>query len=92
MQPQPPCNGLLIRTHWFSQVCCLPVAALVKELQMHFAIAYTRDDFETVIAMLGQQRIDASAMITDVVTLEDMPSAFEALRSPTSQCKVLTEL
>jgi (R,R)-butanediol dehydrogenase/meso-butanediol dehydrogenase/diacetyl reductase len=45
-----------------------------------------------VIAMLGQQRIDASAMITDVVTLEDMPSAFEALRSPTSQCKVLTEL
>ena len=70
----------------------VPVAALVKELQMHFAIAYTRDDFETVIAMLGQQRIDASAMITDVVTLEDMPSAFEALRSPSSQCKVLTEL
>ena len=70
----------------------MPLAALLKELQMHFAIAYTRDDFATVIAILGQQRIDASAMLTDVVSLEDMPSAFEALRSPSSQCKVLTEL
>lgn len=70
----------------------VPLAALLKELQMHFAIAYNRDDFETVIAMLGQQRIDASAMVTDIVKLDDMPSAFEALRSPSSQCKVLTEL
>ena len=70
----------------------IPLQALVKELRMYFAIAYTRDDFETVIAMLGQKRIDATAMITDIVKLDDMPAAFEALRSPTSQCKVLTEL
>jgi 2-desacetyl-2-hydroxyethyl bacteriochlorophyllide A dehydrogenase len=70
----------------------VPVLALVKELRLYFAIAYNRDDFETVIAMLGQQRIDATAMVTDVVTLDEMPAAFEALRSPTSQCKVLIEL
>jgi (R,R)-butanediol dehydrogenase/meso-butanediol dehydrogenase/diacetyl reductase len=70
----------------------VPVLALVKELRLYFAIAYNRDDFETVIAMLGQHRIDASAMITDVVKLDEMPAAFEALRSPTTQCKVLTEL
>jgi (R,R)-butanediol dehydrogenase/meso-butanediol dehydrogenase/diacetyl reductase len=70
----------------------IPVQALVKELSLYFAIAYTRDDFETVIAMLGQKRIDATPMITDIVKLDDMPAAFEALRSPTSQCKVLTEL
>jgi (R,R)-butanediol dehydrogenase/meso-butanediol dehydrogenase/diacetyl reductase len=68
----------------------MPFLALVKELSMQFAIAYTRDDFETVIAMLAQGRIDPSAMVTDVVSLDDMPAAFEALRNPSHQCKVLT--
>jgi len=30
-------------------------------------------------------------MITDVVTLDELPSAFEALRHPTHQCKVMLE-
>ncbi len=69
----------------------IPLQALVKELRLQFAIAYTRDDFETVIAMLAQGRIDATAMITDVVNLDQMPDAFEALRTPSHQCKVLTK-
>jgi (R,R)-butanediol dehydrogenase/meso-butanediol dehydrogenase/diacetyl reductase len=70
----------------------MPFLALVKELQMQFAIAYTRDDFETVIAMLAQGRIDGSAMVTDIVSLDEMPAAFEALRNPSHQCKILTKL
>ena len=70
----------------------LPFPALVKELALQFAIAYTREDFETVIAMLAQGRIDASPMVTDIVSLDDMPEAFEALRTPSHQCKVLTKL
>ena len=31
-------------------------------------------------------------MITDIVSLEEMPEAFEALRTPSHQCKVLTRL
>ena len=69
----------------------MPFLALVKELQLQFAIAYTRDDFETVIAMLAQGRIDGSAMVTDIVSLEEMPAAFEALRTPSHQCKILTK-
>ena len=70
----------------------VPLAALAKELQLQFAIAYTRDDFETVIAMLAQNRVSGEAMVTDVVSLDDMPAAFEALRNPSHQCKVLTRL
>ena len=70
----------------------LPFPALIKELAIQFAIAYTRDDYETVISMLAQGRIDASPMVTGVVSLEDMPAAFEALRTPSDQCKVLTRL
>ena len=68
----------------------MPLLGLLKELQIQFAIAYNKDDFETSVAMLGGGRIDISPMITDVVSLEEMPAAFEALRSPSHQCKVLT--
>lgn len=70
----------------------MPFVALVKELRFQFAIAYTRDDFETVISMLAQGRLEASEMITDIVPLKEMPEAFEALRTPSHQCKVLTRL
>jgi len=36
--------------------------------------------------------VDASAMITDVVGLTEVPHAFEALRRPAHQCKVLIDL
>jgi 2-desacetyl-2-hydroxyethyl bacteriochlorophyllide A dehydrogenase len=69
-----------------------PFFGLVKELRILFAIAHTKDDFETVVAMLAAGRIDASAMITDVIGLDELPDAFEALRTPSTQCKVLTKL
>jgi 2-desacetyl-2-hydroxyethyl bacteriochlorophyllide A dehydrogenase len=70
----------------------MPFFGLVKELQIQFAIAYTRDDFETCVAMLGERRIDVSPMVTDIVTLDELPTAFEALRAPSHQCKVLTRM
>ena len=36
--------------------------------------------------------IDATAMITDVIGLDDVPDAFEALRTPSHQCKVIIDL
>ena len=70
----------------------LPFPALIKELSIRFAIAYTHGDYDTVISMLAQGRIDASPMVTGVVSLDEMPLAFEALRSPSDQCKVLTRM
>lgn len=70
----------------------MPFFGLVKELQIQFAIAYTRDDFDTCVAMLGEGRIDVSPMVTDIVSLDAMPAAFEALRTPSHQCKVLMQL
>lgn len=69
----------------------MPFFGLIKELQIQFAIAYTRDDFETCIAMLAEERIDVSPLVTDIVSLDELPEAFEALRTPSHQCKVLTK-
>ncbi|MGI9284221.1 MAG: zinc-binding dehydrogenase [Pseudomonadales bacterium] len=70
----------------------LPFFGLVKELQIQFAIAYTKDDFETCVAMLTERRINVTPMVTDVVSLDELPQAFEALRTPSHQCKVLAKL
>ena len=70
----------------------MPFFGLIKELQIQFAIAYTRDDFETCMAMLAEGRVDVSPMVTDVVSLDELPQAFEDLRTPGHQCKVLTRL
>lgn len=68
----------------------MPFFGLVKELNIQFAIAYTKDDFETCVAMLAEKRIDVSPLVTDIVSLDELPEAFEALRTPVDQCKVLT--
>ena len=70
----------------------IPFFGLVKEVRIQFAIAYTRDDFDTCVAMLGERRIDVSPMVTDIVSLDELPDAFEALRTPSHQCKVLTRM
>jgi 2-desacetyl-2-hydroxyethyl bacteriochlorophyllide A dehydrogenase len=68
-----------------------PVMAVVKEIELRFVVAYRRQDFELAIEMLDRGRIPGREMITDVVGLGAFPSAFEALKKPTTQCKVILE-
>jgi (R,R)-butanediol dehydrogenase/meso-butanediol dehydrogenase/diacetyl reductase len=68
-----------------------PFVAVTKELTLLFVVAYERRDFELAVAMLDQRRIASDEMITDVVGLDDFSQAFEALKRPTHQCKVLLE-
>ncbi|MEM6709726.1 MAG: alcohol dehydrogenase catalytic domain-containing protein [Pseudomonadota bacterium] len=69
-----------------------PLLALTKELQIQWALAYDKEDWDFTIEMMVAGRIDASPMITNVVSLDELPAAFEALRSPTDQCKVIIDL
>ncbi|HTO52937.1 MAG TPA: zinc-binding dehydrogenase [Myxococcota bacterium] len=68
-----------------------PALAVIKEVDVRFVVAYQRSDFELAIEMLDRGRIEAHDMITDIVGLSAFPSAFEALKSPTHQCKVILE-
>jgi len=67
----------------------VPVIALMKELSVRFTVFYNRADFGHVIDMLRTGRIDPRPMITDLVDLDGLPDAFDALRSPSTQCKVI---
>lgn len=66
-----------------------PARAIMKELDVSFAFVYTKADFEFTIEMLGRQRIDAAGLVTDHVGFDAFPAAFEALKRPSDQIKVL---
>ena len=67
----------------------VPMTALLKELQVIFVAFYNRADFAHTIAMLHAGRIAPTGMITDLIDLDGLPDAFEALRTPSTQCKVI---
>jgi 2-desacetyl-2-hydroxyethyl bacteriochlorophyllide A dehydrogenase len=69
----------------------LPLMGIVKELELQFVLGYRPADFDYVIAMIASDRIDVSHMVTDIVNLNGLPAAFEALRKPSHQCKVMLE-
>lgn len=67
----------------------LPVIGVVKELTLQFVLGYRPADFDYVIEMIAKDRVEVQHMITDRITLDQLPDAFEALRKPTTQCKVM---
>jgi (R,R)-butanediol dehydrogenase/meso-butanediol dehydrogenase/diacetyl reductase len=68
-----------------------PLAGILKETSVHFVLAYELADFQYVVAMLEQGRIDPSPMVTDRIALAEVPDMFETLATPTTQAKVLID-
>ncbi len=69
----------------------MPLLGIIKELNLQFVLGYRPADFDYVIAMIAKDRIDVSPMVTDIIDLDELPAAFEALRKPVHQCKVMLE-
>lgn len=63
--------------------------AYTKEPTVRFPATYTRPENEFIMDMIAQGRIDPSPLISHTISLDELPEAFEALRSPTDQCKVV---
>jgi (R,R)-butanediol dehydrogenase/meso-butanediol dehydrogenase/diacetyl reductase len=67
----------------------VPITALMRELTLHFVVYYRMADFAYTIAMIDAGRIDPAAFVTDRISLDQFPAAFEALKHPSTQAKVL---
>ena len=67
----------------------MPVLSGAKELTIQFVSYYRHGDFALTVDMLGAGRIDPAPMVTDRIGLDALPAAFEALREPSTQCKVI---
>ncbi|MBE0596497.1 MAG: alcohol dehydrogenase catalytic domain-containing protein [Desulfuromonadales bacterium] len=69
----------------------VPALAMLKEISFKFSIGNNKAEFQFIADMMAADRINMRPLITDLVSLSDLPTAFEALRRPVHQCKVLWE-
>jgi (R,R)-butanediol dehydrogenase/meso-butanediol dehydrogenase/diacetyl reductase len=78
--------GLCLARDWL-----MPFTGLSKEVRLQWAQGSSLSQFATVADVLASGAVEPRAMVTDTVSLEALPAAFEALRRRTSQCKVLVD-
>jgi (R,R)-butanediol dehydrogenase/meso-butanediol dehydrogenase/diacetyl reductase len=69
-----------------------PHECINKNLSIDFSAGYTRADFETTINALATGAIKPEPMITDVVSLDEVPAMFERLHQPNGPAKVMIEM
>lgn len=69
----------------------MPLVCAMKELSIQFCAYYTHQNYQLTVDMLAAERIDPLPMVTDRIGLDALPAAFEALRKPSTECKVLVE-
>ena len=69
----------------------LPFQLVTKELTLQASAFYEVRDFEIAADVLDREGDAPRAMVTDLVGLDALPAAFEALRHRSSQCKVLVD-
>lgn len=69
-----------------------PFQTMVKEVQIHCSMLYDLNEFEMAVDVLNAGVVTPRSMVTETVTLSDLPMAFEALRHRTTQCKTLIDV
>lgn len=67
----------------------IPQRAMARELEIRFVMGYAKAEWQRVLQLIDAGRIDPAPMVTDIVDLDGLPAAFEALRRPGGQIKLL---
>jgi (R,R)-butanediol dehydrogenase/meso-butanediol dehydrogenase/diacetyl reductase len=67
----------------------VPGAAAMKAITLRFPLAYSFQDFVDVADVMDAGHVDPKVLITSTVSLNDLPAAFEGLRGPNTETKVL---
>jgi len=68
-----------------------PFVALMKEVELRFAVYYRRSEFTTAASLIGRGSLDPRPFVTKTVSLDDIDAAFAALHANRSERKVLVE-
>jgi (R,R)-butanediol dehydrogenase/meso-butanediol dehydrogenase/diacetyl reductase len=66
-----------------------PFWAMSKELDLRFAIYYGREDFTDTLDALEAQRLDVRSMVTETISLEELPDRFAQLERDPDAGKVI---
>ena len=67
----------------------VPMSGIFKEVNVQFILGYGKPDWRLVLNLLDSKGIDSAPMITNIVSMNELPHEFEALRKPSTQIKLL---
>jgi 2-desacetyl-2-hydroxyethyl bacteriochlorophyllide A dehydrogenase len=68
-----------------------PVLWVIKELSMQATIGFVRDDMLVSLSQIAKGVLKTDQLITETITLEQLPDAFERLLKPNNEIKILVE-
>ena len=54
----------------------------MKEIRLDFSLGYNLREFESSLAQLARGAVDPEVVVSDVVPLNEIAEAFEALHAP----------
>ena len=75
-------QGMIIALGFCTQAeSIVPAAALMKDVTIRFSLTYTREDYGMCADALAHAADQVHALVTETVSLEQFPAAFEAFRS-----------
>jgi (R,R)-butanediol dehydrogenase/meso-butanediol dehydrogenase/diacetyl reductase len=66
-----------------------PFTWIGKEIALKGSLGYSAEEFALTVELLHQRKVDVKPLVTDIVSLPDLPEVFQALKRPTTQIKVL---
>lgn len=69
----------------------VPGVSVAKEVRIQPAAFYSVREFQVSIDAFDAGNLEPRSMITDRISLAELPAAFEALRRRTTQCKVMVD-
>jgi len=65
--------------------------AINKEIDLRFVLGYTPLEYHDTLHMLAEGKVSAEPLITGLVGLSGVQSAFDALGDPESHAKILID-
>lgn len=68
-----------------------PLIAINKEISMQFVLGWSMEEFSESLNKIASGEIDASALITKQITLDQVSDTFKELSSPNEDAKVLVK-
>ena len=68
-----------------------PAMAINKEIDLRFVLGYTPLEFRDTLHMLAEGKVNAAPLVTGIVGLPGVDSAFDALGDPETHAKILID-
>lgn len=68
-----------------------PGLAIHKEIDLRFSMGHTPLEYRDTVHMIAEGRVNCAPLVTGIVGLDGVASAFDALRDPETHAKILID-